>query len=75
MPGATTTCSNTSLRTGWTAGAGVEFAVAPNMLVRAEYRYTDYGQSRYDSVTSFPGLSGTQAPRFNALRIGAAMKF
>jgi opacity protein-like surface antigen len=26
------------LRTGWTAGAGVEFAVMPNLLARVEYR-------------------------------------
>ena len=30
-------------RTGWTAGAGVEVGVMPNLTVRAEYRYTDYG--------------------------------
>jgi hypothetical protein len=25
----------------------------PNLLARVEYRYTDYGPYRYDSVTSF----------------------
>lgn len=67
--------TTSSVRTGWTAGAGVEVAVNPNLLVRAEYRFTDYGQSRYDSVTSFPGLSGTQDPRFSTVRVGAAFKF
>ena len=67
--------TTSSMRTGWTVGAGVEYAVTQNMLLRAEYRYTDYGMSRYDSVTSFPGLSGTQNPRFNAVRVGAAVKF
>lgn len=67
--------TTSSMRTGWTAGAGVEYAVTQNMLLRAEYRYTDYGMSRYDSVTSFPGLSGTQNPRFNTVRVGAAVKF
>lgn len=67
--------TTSSVRTGWTAGAGVEVAFTRNILVRAEYRYTDYGQSRYDSVTSFPGLSGTQEPRFSSVRVGAAYKF
>ena len=67
--------TTTEVRTGWTAGGGVEVAVAPNWMVRGEYRYTDYGLSRYDSVTSFPGLTGTQNVRLNSVRIGAAYKF
>jgi outer membrane immunogenic protein len=31
------------VRTGWTAGGGVEFLAAPNITVGAEYRYTDIG--------------------------------
>jgi len=27
------------------------------------------------SVTSFPGLTGQQEPRFNTVRVGAAYKF
>lgn len=62
-------------RTGWTAGAGVEVAWTANLLVRAEYRYTDYGPYRYDSVAAFPGFTGQQEPRFSAVRVGAAYKF
>jgi outer membrane immunogenic protein len=32
-------------RFGWTAGAGVEYAVDPNWSIRAEYRFTDFNQS------------------------------
>jgi len=32
-------------RLGWTAGAGVEFPVAPNWTASAEYLYTKYGNS------------------------------
>lgn len=67
--------TTTSVRTGWTAGGGVEVAIAPNWTLRGEYRYTDYGLSRYDSVTSFPGLTGTQEVKLNTVRIGAAYKF
>lgn len=64
-----------SVRTGWTAGGGIEVALTPNLLARVEYRYTDYGMSRYDSVTSFPGLTGTQEPKLNTVRAGVAYKF
>lgn len=64
-----------NVRTGWTAGAGIEFAVTPNILARAEYRYTDFGSYRFDSVTSFPGLTGQQEPRLSTVRVGAAYKF
>ena len=67
--------TTSSVRTGWTAGAGVEMALTPNILARVEYRYTDYGMSRYDSVTSFPGLTGTQEPKLSTIRVGAAYRF
>jgi opacity protein-like surface antigen len=31
------------LQKGWTAGGGVEWKVLSNVLLRAEYRYSDYG--------------------------------
>ena len=67
--------NNAGFRTGWTAGAGIEVAVLPNLLARIEYRYTDYGPYNFNSLTAFPGFSGVQEPRFSALRIGAAYKF
>ena len=33
-------------QTGWTIGAGVEYALDKNWSARAEYRYTDYGTER-----------------------------
>src|SRR6266436_3889050 len=71
--GSTETTS--AVRTGWTAGAGVEVAITQNLLVRAEYRYADFGHYRYNSVVTFPGLTGQQEPTFNTVRVGAAYKF
>lgn len=39
---------DTQVHTGWTAGAGVEFAVADNVSLDLQYRYSDYGTKTYD---------------------------
>lgn len=35
------------VRAGWTAGAGVAYAFAPNWSIRAEYLYANYGSKNY----------------------------
>jgi outer membrane immunogenic protein len=40
--------SDTQVHTGWTAGAGVEFAVADNVSLDVQYRYSDFGTASYD---------------------------
>ncbi|WP_348273232.1 outer membrane protein [Methylocapsa sp. D3K7] len=40
-------------RSGWTVGAGIEYAVTNNWSVRAEYRYADFGH-----YTDFPFAIG-----------------
>jgi outer membrane immunogenic protein len=47
VPGTNATFSNT--RAGWTAGGGIEYAVTDNWWVRAEYRYSNFG-----NTTDFP---------------------
>jgi outer membrane immunogenic protein len=38
---------------GWTVGAGVEFAVADNVSLNLEYRYSDFGSQEYDHGSGF----------------------
>lgn len=38
---------DTETHVGWTAGAGVEFAVADNLSLDLQYRYSDYGTKTY----------------------------
>lgn len=38
---------------GWTVGAGVEMAVADNISLNLEYRYSDYGSQEYDHESMF----------------------
>lgn len=41
---------DTQTHIGWTAGAGVEFAVADNVSLDLQYRFTDYGTKTYAIV-------------------------
>jgi opacity protein-like surface antigen len=51
-------------RTGWTAGAGVEFWLADSLSANVEYRYTDYGS----------GSGGTDLTD-NSIRVGLNYHF
>lgn len=35
--------SNTTVKTGWTVGGGIETVISQNWFARAEYRYSDFG--------------------------------
>jgi outer membrane immunogenic protein len=65
------TASNT--RTGWAAGAGIEWGITPNWTARVEYLYLDLG-----SVTSVFPLSNRQqttSANMSIARIGVNYKF
>lgn len=58
--------------TGWTIGAGVDYAATDNLILRLEYRYTDYGSKDFD----FGGTDGVPYKlKTNDIRVGIAYKF
>jgi outer membrane immunogenic protein len=66
--------SNTQTGTGWVAGAGVEYKIAPNWSLKGEYQFIDLGS---ESVTrpliSPPAISlrGSEKDlEFNTVRVG-----
>jgi outer membrane immunogenic protein len=62
--------------TGWTIGAGGEYAVTDNWTLRGEYRYTQYGKK--DFIASQPDVAEDQwtaRVRTHDLRLGVAYKF
>lgn len=59
---------------GWTAGAGVEYAFANNWLARAEYRHTDLGRASFVDVTTNSSELGNRVT-INDVRVGIAYKF
>jgi outer membrane immunogenic protein len=67
--------SETTGRTGWTAGGGVEYALDPNWSVRAEYRYTDYGTYDLALPTTGAGDAARLHNTDNRAEIGFSYKF
>jgi outer membrane immunogenic protein len=57
---------------GWTAGAGVAYALTDAVLLKAEYQYADYG-----NVTYFAGtpVAETIHSSMSAIKVGVDFKF
>ncbi|WP_323014532.1 outer membrane protein [Devosia sp.] len=65
--------SERQTHTGWTIGAGAEYAATDNVILRAEYLYTDLGSRNYLSA-GIPGGIDTKV-NFGTLRAGVSFKF
>jgi outer membrane immunogenic protein len=69
--------SQSSTRTGWTLGAGVE-GMIPNTawIARAEYRYSDYGSWSRQFFAGAPvdGIDARQSLHTHAFLIGLSYK-
>jgi opacity protein-like surface antigen len=61
-------------RSGWTVGAGVDYAITQNVFGRLEYRYTDFGTAGFLSVPTNSGESRNKVT-FSDIRAGIAYKF
>jgi outer membrane immunogenic protein len=62
-------------KTGWTAGAGVNFAYTDALILGAEYRYTDFGKVDHAGRGPLLGLTVRHEPTTHALRASLAYKF
>lgn len=59
--------------TGWTLGAGVDFALTDHVILRGEYRYTDFGSEDFPVLPSFNAHDLDLST--NDIRFGIAYKF
>lgn len=59
--------------TGWTLGAGVEYAFTPNLTARVEYRYADY--SARTVIFPVSGYSERIKPQIHTIRFGVSYLF
>lgn len=62
-------------KTGWTAGAGVNFAYTDTLILGAEYRYTDFGKVNHAGRGPLLGPTVRHEPTTHALRASVAYKF
>ncbi|MDU8925887.1 outer membrane beta-barrel protein [Alisedimentitalea sp. MJ-SS2] len=60
---------------GWTAGFGMDMELAPNTVMRAEYRYTDFGTANGALAPTFPGVTMPVDVTQHALRVGIRFNF
>jgi outer membrane immunogenic protein len=58
---------------GWTAGAGIEYAITDTILGRIEYRYTDLHASGFVDIPANIADGGTRTP-ISDFRAGIAYK-
>lgn len=66
------TVSESKTYTGWTIGGGVDYAATDNLILRLEYRYTDYGKKEFDFGE---GVGIEDKFKTNEVRLGIAYKF
>ena len=57
---------------GWTAGAGVEWAFNSNWSVKAEYQYIDFGKDTYEFPAGFDPIVDLD---FHTVRLGVNFRF
>ncbi len=67
--------SSSDIRTGWTAGAGVGYALTPNWEANLEYRYTDLGGQNTALSGAAAGFVGHNDFNFNMIRVGLTYRF
>jgi outer membrane immunogenic protein len=60
---------------GWTIGAGVEMAINENVHARIQYRYTDYGDEKFDTFENFGDFYGNVDYNSHMLTVGLSYRF
>jgi outer membrane immunogenic protein len=69
-----TTAANSMMRTGWTAGAGLEYAIDQNWSAKVEYDYLGFGSQAMNFTTPALGTVTSNAD-LNVQEIKAGLNF
>jgi outer membrane immunogenic protein len=67
--------SNSETRTGWTAGAGIEYAFLPNLSGKIEYQYYDFGSETYDFSPVAPAAPFDVDNNIHTIKAGLNWRF
>lgn len=62
-------------RYGWTAGAGVDYALTDKLILGVDYRYTDFGKVDHVSTVAFGGLTGKHQQAGGVIHASLSYKF
>ncbi|MCZ2203354.1 outer membrane protein [Bartonella sp. A05] len=71
----TNTSDKTETMVGYTLGGGIAFAVIHNIVVRAEYRYSDFGKRKLHGDVFVLDNIAEHSYKTNDFRAGIAFKF
>ena len=67
--------SASTTRVGWTVGGGLEYALTNNWLIRAEYRYSQFGHSSFFADTAFPGVGASVDRKIDENQVQARLSY
>lgn len=67
--------TKTKTLTGFTVGSGVDYAATDNLILRLEYRYTDYGRKHFSGSGTVIDFDTDNKFKTNEIRVGLAYKF
>ena len=70
----TVTCGYSDTRWGWTAGAGLEWAMTQQISFKAEYLHVDLGKPGFNTLR-IPPFPTTDAIKFDTVRVGLNYHF
>ena len=74
--GATASLSINEIRSGWTAGGGIEVQLASNWSAKVEYLYMDLGKSTTNfNFGALPTLNDNARVNLNVARAGLNYRF
>jgi outer membrane immunogenic protein len=69
--------SKTSTEAGWTAGAGIGYAISPTWSLKAEYLYASFGSVSQTAVISngYGSITSSTDAKANIARVGVDYRF
>ncbi|ALK08631.1 outer membrane protein [Blastochloris viridis] len=70
-----TVFKDSDTRTGWTIGAGVEWAFAQNWSAKLEYNYLDFGSDRADFTYADTAYGVSSDHQIHAVKLGINYRF
>jgi outer membrane immunogenic protein len=74
--GISTTADTSSIRTGWVAGAGIDYLLQPNLVLNFGYQYVDLGTVSLSSTAgSFVTQNASARAAFHTVTAGLSWRF